>query len=242
VERALGLWHHLQSSQLTALAVAERSGAPPVVARVLWGVALVEGNLGRYEAAHAHLRHSLTIFTTAGDQISAAFTRRRIIYLLTEQDDFGAALDLARADLAQCPPGTGPERRANALNTVSWLCTRLDLFDEAVAHAREAVTLAPKLRPFAAADLWDTLGSAQAGQGSIDAAEDSYRQAAEIYHQQGAIFLEAQVWRAVGDAHRDAGRGAEAGQAYRQALDLAAATPDPRAAKLSTDLQSLLRR
>jgi hypothetical protein len=78
--------------------------------------------------------------------------------------------------------------------------------------------------------------------GPVGSADSRYRHAAEIYHPQGAIFLEAQVWRAVGDARRDAGRGAKAGEAYRQSLDLATATPDPRAAKLSTDLQSLLRR
>ncbi|WP_148308087.1 tetratricopeptide repeat protein [Actinoplanes friuliensis] len=237
-----GLWHHLQTSQLAALAAAQRSGTPPVVARVLWGVALAEANLGRYEAAHAHLLRSLAIFTAAGDQLSIAFTRRRIVYVLTQQDDFGAALELAEAELAQSLPGTGPEQRAHALNTVSWLCSQLGRFDEAVAHAREAVALVPLLRPFTAADLWDTLGSAQAGQGFVDAAEDSYRRAAQIYHQQGATFLEAQVWRALGDARQDAGRDAEAGHAYRLAFDLVAATRDPRAVRLGTDLQRLLHR
>jgi hypothetical protein len=37
-----GLWHHLQTSQLTGLAAAARGGEPTIEARVLWGLALAE--------------------------------------------------------------------------------------------------------------------------------------------------------------------------------------------------------
>ncbi|WP_432841811.1 BTAD domain-containing putative transcriptional regulator [Dactylosporangium sp. CA-092794] len=234
-----GLWHHLQPSQVTDVAAAHR-GDPTIEAHTLWGLALSEASLGRYRAAQAHLCRALAIFTAAGDAESITSTRRRIVYLLTEQGDFVAALEQARVELAQCPAGADPDRRANALNTVSWLCARLGRFDEAVAHARQAVALARHLRPYLVADIWNTLGFTQAGMGAIDDAEESYRRAAGIYHQQGATFLEAQIWGALGEARRNAGRTGEGELAFRHALALVSVTYDPRAVHLGADLNRLL--
>jgi DNA-binding SARP family transcriptional activator/Flp pilus assembly protein TadD len=235
-----GFWHDLKTTQLTGLAAATRSGQPTDEARVLWGLALAELNLRRFPAAHAHLRRSLALFTAAGDQVSSGITRRRIVYLLIEQGDLAAALEQAQFELALCSPGTDPAWLADTLNTVSWICVQLGRFDEAASHAHQAIALAPHLRPYAVADIYDTLGFAQAGQGALDDAEKSYRHAADIYHQHGASLLEAQTRRALGDAWQRAGRTTDARRAYRQALELITDSDNPRAARIKADLNRLL--
>lgn len=236
-----GRWHDLQTSQLTGLAAATRGGEPTVEARVLWGLALVELNLGRYPVAHAHLRRALAIFTAAGDRAAVVITRRRIGYLLTEQGDFAAALREARLDLARQPAGTDAKQRADALNSIGWLCARLGRFEEAIDHAHRAMELTPLLRPYQVADIFDTLGLAQAGCGRADEAEESYRRAAEIYRDHGALFSEARTWHALGEARQRAGRTSEAEVAYAQAGTVLSKTDDPRAADLNRLLDACIR-
>lgn len=235
-----GMWHHLQVSQQTGWTAAVRSGDPAAEGRALWGLALADANMGRHQAACAHLHRALAIFTETGAQEDVAATRARIGYLLTEQGDHATALEHAHETLARCPPGTDPARRAGALNAVGWLYARLGRLEDAADHARQALALDTHLSPYALADTWDTLGFIQSRQGLVDDAADSYQRAAGIYRRHGALFREAGTLRALGGAYQRAGRARQAERVYRQALERVATNHNPGASQLSMELTQLL--
>lgn len=235
-----GLWHHLQVSQNQGLAAAMRSGDAVVQGHSLWGVALADCNMGRHAEAERQLHRALGIFTAAGDRADVATTRHRIAYVLAESGDFTGALGHALRLLDSYPSGTEPERRASALNLVSDQCVRLGRFDEAIAHAREALSLAGSQGPFWHADTWETLAAAQAGLGDSTAAEVSYRRSVALYVDQSAGFPAARTLRTLGDALQRAGQHGPASQAYREAREALSTSDDPRAAQLDAELASLL--
>jgi tetratricopeptide (TPR) repeat protein len=194
--------------------------------------------MGRFRSATDRLRRALASFTADGDREAIADCRRQIAYVLERQGDMEASLAEALRVLDLYPPGADPGRRAAALNAVSWDNAVLGRFEAALAYAREAIALGSGLGPYALADTYDTLGYVQAGTGDRAAAEASYRQAVEIYREQGAVFRAADSLRSLAET-LDAGR---AGDTYREALVLLADAGDPRAPALVAQLKDRLRR
>lgn len=206
--------------QTVALAAAERTGDPWLVAAAANQLGTGIGRSGRLHEALGYFERAAAMFEAAGNTAgqSAVYTNLGLAYtLLGEFEESVRVLNEGLRIAAEDGAGSRP----SLLNNLAMGLTELGRYDEAVAAAAEAVELhrRERLRRDEAYAL-DTLGSAYRGQGSLDKAIEAGEASAELHRELGNRPSEAIALTNLGRAQRDDGRYDEARRSWTAALGI----------------------
>jgi transcriptional regulator with XRE-family HTH domain len=191
--------------------------------RVYWSAARLEVREGREALALEHIRHAIALLRATEDtlQLGRANVLAADIALADEEPE------AAREHLAQAERllGRAPEPVDLAtLRTVQarW-AAEAGLADEAVAYAREALTIGGSEPGESASATW-ALAEALAAKGSIDEACTRFEEAIDAYARDNHPREATRVCRAYATVLRAAGREDAAFTALERAADLAMRT------------------
>ena len=139
--------------------------------------------LGRHDEGIAHLRQAVALAEEHHDLDQQAETHRILAWAWEQQGDNRQAVEHATRTLDLARALGQPVREAEALNQLGWYLAQLGEFDP--ARIRCLAVLASLGDFFHTADALDTLGHPHAALGERDQARTVWRQARELYRQQG---------------------------------------------------------
>ena len=214
-----GRWHDWTAAEQIALAAAQRLGDRAAQAGIHQRCGYLSARLGNYEAAHAHMRHALSIHAERGDRAGQGGAHNAFAVVLYNQGRDADALDQARQAL-EAYTGTGDEAgRALALNSVGWMYTRLGDHRQALRYCGQAADLLHDVgnREGEASTL-DSLGYAHQQLGNHAESVTWFQRAVDLYGEIGHRWGYAETLGRLGDAHQAAGDLGKARTTWEEAL------------------------
>jgi tetratricopeptide (TPR) repeat protein len=224
-----GRWDDEVSSQLHAVAAAQRIADRAAEARAHRTLAHAYGRLRRYDDAQAHARRSLDLAARAGDDTGRANAYLRIAYLYEDENRPADTIDAAQHALEFFRRAGSRSGQADTLNLIGWCHALLGRYDEALdrcAAARELHRELGDLRGEAAA--LDSLGYAHHQLGQYAQAVDHFRDALRHYESLGGYRPEEiDVLVHLGDSYRALGTEDRARKAWHRAAALIDQTDMP---------------
>ncbi|MFF8592777.1 helix-turn-helix domain-containing protein [Streptomyces sp. NPDC015220] len=201
--------------------IADDGGGRSAQRETYWNAALVARSQGRIDEALAlaeracallaesdHLRHHALLRTVYGT-----------LLLSCEPADPERAHQLLERSHAQLVDVGTPAEQASAQTGLAWACLRLDRAAEARQHASRALALLRDEPRGESVEARAVLAHAQFAEGEDQQARDTLRAAAQQLRQLPTDRSSAAAWRRIADVWHRHGHTAEAGAAYRQALD-----------------------
>ncbi|GAA1294530.1 tetratricopeptide repeat protein [Saccharothrix xinjiangensis] len=223
-----------------ALAAARRAG--DALAQAMThnnlGMALVEA--GRLDEAAAHYTTAEQLFADLGDDTGRAHSRLNAASVLRRRGRLHEAAGHQREALAYYRSVPLPRNTGIALRALSRTETQLDHFDEAIAHADEAVAVAVALElHLDAAQAASSLGDAHAAAGNQALAEVAHHLALHYSRLAGSSHEEATALRRLADTALAGGDRPVAISRYRAALELYRRTEAPDAVMVAQRLMAL---
>ncbi|MFD3720721.1 BTAD domain-containing putative transcriptional regulator [Streptomyces sp. NPDC058674] len=234
-----GHWPDWVTTQLAALAAAQRLGDRPGIAAAHLELGRAHARMGRYAEADRLLGRAVSLFEELGDPLGQAHGHNNLTLVFERQLDLPRALEHATLALAKYRAAGNRVGEARALNNMGWCHTRLGRYAEAVAHCERALARQREIgdRSGESATL-DTLGFVHHNVGRHRQAIGCYERARDLYRECGDRFNEASLLTHLGDTARAAGEPGTAGEAWRNARDILTelghtATADEVAAKLA---------
>jgi DNA-binding SARP family transcriptional activator len=226
----IGAWLLQQEVQTAAR---ESADGPYAVACTERALGFAEGRLGRWVAADRHLARSLELFAEIGDGIGEARTHRLMAFLLNRRQRHDEALAHYRAAVDLYHESGFEPGLAYAHNEIGWTYILVGEHAKALDECRLSLeghrTLGDRNGQAA---TWDSMGVAQHHLGAYDEALESFGHALRLYRSLYDRYLEADTLVHVGDTHCAAGRGAEAGLVWQQALEILEDLGHPEAGQL----------
>jgi DNA-binding SARP family transcriptional activator/tetratricopeptide (TPR) repeat protein len=235
-----GLWHELLAVHQTAVDAA-RPLADPAVEIIIYRIlARACIQLGRFDEAHSHLHHALTLADAAGDVLSQANIHNSLGHLRVREGRHEKALHHARLAVDLFRAVGRRHGEANTLNGVGWCYAMLGDHQQALAYCQEALRLLEELDDVVGqAHTWDSLGYIHHQAGHHDQAVACYEKALGLDRRLGARRNEAEHLANLGDAHRASGNLHAARDAWQQALTVLEQIDHPDIDLLRTKLTSL---
>jgi DNA-binding SARP family transcriptional activator/tetratricopeptide (TPR) repeat protein len=235
-----GHWQDDLAAQHAAVAAAKRRADPLEQARayrIAGGAAI---RLGRYDDAHAHLRHALDLTIQADDRVGQAHTHIGLSLMCERQNRFAEALAHDRKALDLYRAASHRYGEAHALNSVGWHYAELSDYQQALTYSQQALALNSELgdRNGQAAS-WDSLGYAHHRIGHQAEAITCYQHALGLTRDVGNRFYEAETLSHLGDAHHATGDHDNARNAWQQALTILDQLDHPNAGHLRSKLADL---
>ncbi|OLF15466.1 AfsR/SARP family transcriptional regulator [Actinophytocola xanthii] len=183
-----------------------------------YGEAINLGNLARIRHALGEdvtelLETTLALHREAGDRYGEAETRTQRARTLRDRGDLGAALDQARSALALASDIGDPRNQSEALHTLGTVEHRLGSVPDAVRHLREALDLARR-----SGDRYPECEALTAL--ALACGDPEYaREALATARWAGYRVQEALALNAIAELSAAAGRGREAADYARKALE-----------------------
>jgi tetratricopeptide (TPR) repeat protein/transcriptional regulator with XRE-family HTH domain len=216
-----GHWTQMVTSQLAAVAAAERGGELHGQAWSLRELGRAYLRLGRYPDAQASLRRALALDERLGDLSGQARSYNNLSIVSYEQGAHPEALEQGEAAYALFHAAGHRAGQADALNAIGWMQTQLGQPAEALRSCTQALELHRAVGSrHGEADTWDSLGYAHHNLGAYDEAVDCYRNALELFQKLGARHPQADTLIRLGETHQAAGDLPAASHSWRQALPI----------------------
>ena len=235
-----GRWHEWTITEQIAMAAAQRLGDRAAEAGAHQRYGYVNGRLGNYTVAYAHLALALDIHTVRGDHAGQAYVHNALAVTLNFQDRYEEGLDHARRALDLYTAIGDQSGRALALNSVGWFHAKLEDYQEALRFASEALGLFFDLgNQEGEASALDTLGYAQQHVGNYSEATRYYLEAIGLHRQIGSRWGLAETLNHLGDTQYEAGSPDEARAAWEEALAILDDIRHPDAAGIRAKLSEL---
>lgn len=232
-----GHWQDTGSTQLLALAAAERSGdrhARAVAHRTL-GRAFT--HLGRVDQAEPHLLGALALFTELGDLTGQAHTHRQLAVLFGDGGDLQRALGHCERSVELCREVGDDEGTARSLNSAGFCRAMLGEYPAALDSCEQALVMYRALRNTAGEEATlDSLGYIHHRMGDLERADACYRQALRLCRDLGERYHEAVVLDHLGDNQLARAEPAAAAASWRTALAILEALEHPSAAEVRAKL------
>ena len=235
-----GHWNDRATTQLAALASAERIGDRWAQAQSHRGLGLAYTWLARFDDACTHIRVARDLFAELGDDIWVAHTYRATARVWAQQGRHDEALAHDERALALYEALGHRAGRATALNAVGWHVAHLGGHRRALSLCRQALGLYQNLGDrHGEAAAWDSLGYIHHQVGEHELAVDCYQRALRQYHETNDHYQHAATLDDLGDTHRAAAEPDLASDSWQRALDVLAALGHPRAEKIRSKLRNL---
>jgi tetratricopeptide (TPR) repeat protein len=235
-----GHWHDWAAAGRVAVAAAGRLADPTAQAHAHRNLANAYTRLGRFDDAHAQLRHALDLYHQAGDQVGQAHTHFNLSRLWERQGRPAQALDHARQALDLYRATGHQNGQADALNAVGWYHVLLGEHRQALTYCQQALTLHQELGDrYGQAATWDSLGYAHHHLSHHTPAITCYQRALGLYRDLGDRYNEATILTHLGDTHHAAGNPTAARDAWQQALTILDELDHPDAEQVRAKLATL---
>jgi tetratricopeptide (TPR) repeat protein len=221
-----GRMHEVLAVQRTAVLAAGRLGDRDALAHVHCELGNVTGRLGDFRGADEHLRQALELFTDLGDQVSVGQVRYGLAVLLTQQNRYEEALDLAVEALRLRRVLADSAAIAYSENSVGWILAHLGQPDAALWYCRRA--LETHREAGSRTGVADTLDSIAYAYGQLADYEQSiahYEQAVEMYRLLGDPQGEAASRLHLGDIQLASGQADAARHSWERGLSLLTQVP-----------------
>ena len=228
-----GHWHDQIDTQYAALEATRRLGDRANEAYTHRVLGRVYTRMARYQDAHSHLRHALTLFEQIGDQLGQAHTLRGLAWLSEREQRFAEAIEHARQALSVFQRIGHRPGQALALNTIGWLNVQQGDYHQALADCHEALNLDRELGDQAGeANALESLGYAYHRLGRQSDAIASYQRALPLLRESGARYFVGDTLDHLGDAHEADGDHRAARKAWDEALAIMEDLQHPDAARI----------
>ena len=235
-----GHWTQMVTTQLEAIAAAERSGEPHGQAWSMRELGRAYIRLGRYPDAQATLLRALELDERLGDLSGQARSHNNLGIVASAQGDHSAALEHGKAAYALCHAAGHRVGQAEALNSIGWAHSQLGQHTEALRYCAQALDLHRAVGSrHGEADTWDSLGYAHHNLGAYQQAVTCYRNALEMFEKLGARHPEADTLIRLGDTHQAAGDCHAAHHSWQRALTILEDLHHPDAGALRARLGEL---
>jgi tetratricopeptide (TPR) repeat protein len=219
----IGRWDELAATEAAALAAARRLGDLNGQAHAHCDLGRAYVRMGRLDEADGQLRSALSLREKLGGDGPRARIHLDMSQLIQRQGDLPQALAEAELSLALFRSAGSLAGQARALNNIGWLYAKLGEAGRAVEHCERAVALNREIgnRPGEAASL-DSLGYAYFRLDRYGEAQACCAAAQDLFLALGDRYNRAVALVHLGDAQRGGGggHGADAYQAWREALDI----------------------
>ncbi|GAA3434960.1 AfsR/SARP family transcriptional regulator [Kutzneria kofuensis] len=216
-----GHWTQMVTSQLVAIAAAERAGEPHGQAWSLRELGRVYIRLGRYADARASLCRALDLDERLGDLVGQARSYNTLGIVSYAQGANPEALEQGKAAYALFHAAGHRAGQADALNAIGWMQTQLGQHAEALRYCAQALELHRAVGSrHGEADTWDSLGCAHHNLGEHQRAVVCYHNALELYQKLGARHPQADTLIRLGETYQDAGDFHAAHRSWQQALPI----------------------
>jgi tetratricopeptide (TPR) repeat protein len=213
-----GHWPDRAATQSAALDAARRLSDRPAQAHAHRGLARAHTQLGRHDAATAHLGSALELFAELGDHTGQANTHLEVARTLERRGRYQEALDHTRQALDHYRRAGKRSGQADALNGVGWLSVQLGDYRQALTSCQQALSLHQEVgHRHGEANTWDSLGYAHHHLGQHQQAIDCYDRAVDLHRYLGDRYHEADSLGKLGDTHQAAGNLDRARHAQRRA-------------------------
>ena len=235
-----GHWDQMVTTQLVAIAAAERAGEPHGQAWSLRELGRAHIRLGRYPDAKATLERALELDERLGDLSGQARSHNNLGIVSSALGAHPEALAHGKAAYALFHAAGNRVGQAEALNSIGWAYSQLGQHTEALRYCDQALDLHRAVGSrHGEADTWDSLGYAHHSLGAYDQAVTCYRSALELFQKLGARHPQADTLIRLGHTHEAAGDLASAHHAWQQALPILDDLHHPDAAVLRTRMAKL---
>jgi len=216
-----GHWTQMVTTQLVAIAAAERAGEPNGQAWSLRELGRAYIRLGRHPDAQAVFRRALALDESLGDLTGQARSHNNLGIVSYGRGNNLEALEHGKAAYALFLAAGHQPGQAEALNAIGWMQTQLGQHAEALRSCAQALELHRAVGSrHGEADTWDSLGCAHHNLGEHQRAVACYRNALDLYEKLGSRHPQADTLIRLGDTHRDAGDVPAAHHSWRQALPI----------------------
>ncbi|WP_249227826.1 AfsR/SARP family transcriptional regulator [Kutzneria sp. CA-103260] len=216
-----GHWTQMVTTQLVAIAAAEREDDPRGQARSLCELGRAYIRLSRYPDAQAALCRALELDEQLGDLIGQARSYNNLGIVSYAQGDHPTALKHGQAAYALFRAAGYRPGEADALNAIGWMQTQLGQHTEALRYCTRALDLHRAVGSrHGEADTWDSLGCAHHNLGEHQRAIVCYHNALDLYEKLGSRHPQADTLIRLGDTHQAAGDVQAARHCWRQALPI----------------------
>jgi transcriptional regulator with XRE-family HTH domain/tetratricopeptide (TPR) repeat protein len=237
---AHGYYQEWAASQRTALAAATRLGDTAGQATSSRMLANAVTMLGDYDAARAHLEHSLDLYRGLGDRFGEAKTYQDLNVLAERQRRYADALSHSEHALRLYQAIGHEAGETEMLNAVGWIHALLGDYQEARASCQQALARCAAVgHHMLEAYALDSLGYAEHHLGNFSEAAACYQRALRISRESGDRQLETMILTHVGDARQAAGELPLAREAWQQALDILEDMQHPDADQVRAKLEGV---
>jgi tetratricopeptide (TPR) repeat protein/transcriptional regulator with XRE-family HTH domain len=216
-----GHWTQMVTTQLVAIAAAERAGEPHGQAWSLRELGRAYIRLGRYPDAQASLLRALDLDERLGDLIGQARSYNNLGIVSYAQGVHPQALEHGKAAYALFHAAGHQAGQADALNAIGWMQTQLGQHAEALRSCAQALELHRAVGSrHGEADTWDSLGYAHHNLGEHRRAVTCYHNALDLYQKLGSRHPQADTLIRLGDTHQDTGDFHAAHHFWQRALPI----------------------
>jgi tetratricopeptide (TPR) repeat protein len=200
----------LLALQTTALHAAEAAGNIPAMIYSLQARTLARSQTARndLQEAVADLERSVELCRAVGDRFYEARGLSNIAAVSHRLGDSETCLTYAELGLAAARAlgSRGRTEQARSLNLIGWSQAHLGYLDKAIASCREAVELAEEVGdPWTHGVALDSLAFAHREAGDFAESARTYRRAAAVHQDNGAVLFRARTLTHLADLHELAG-------------------------------------
>ncbi len=216
-----GHWTQMLTTQLVAIAAAERGGEPHGQASSLRDLGRAYIRLGRYPDAQASLLRALELDERLGNLIGQARSYNNLGIVAYARGAHPEALEHGKAAYALFHAAGHRAGQAEALNAVGWMQTQLGRHTDALRYCSQALELHRAVGSrHGEADTWDTLGVVHHNLGEHRRAVACYLNALDLYEKLGSRHPQADTLIRLGDTYQAAGEFRTAHHSWRRALPI----------------------
>jgi DNA-binding SARP family transcriptional activator/tetratricopeptide (TPR) repeat protein len=235
-----GRWRDYATTQLTALAAADRLGDTVAQAHTHYLLGNAQAHTGDYDKAGPNVRQALDMFRELGDRANEGMVLNGLAAMLEKQERYPEALAVALDALRMLKAAGHWWTQANLENGVGWLYAHLGQYDQALAHCQRALSLhRDSGHRGGTADTLDSLGYVYLHLGNTAQAKAHYEKAVEAYREIGSPFGEGNSLVGLGNALLAEGFPGGAEAAWREAVAILDRLPHPLADEVRAKLRDL---
>ncbi|CAM3422301.1 tetratricopeptide repeat protein [Kibdelosporangium persicum] len=238
-----GLWHDLETVQLTALTAADQARDRQALAEIHRSLGAVHGQFGRIAEAVKHYELSLGLCRELRDEVGEAHSELALSEVYGRRNQFDEAVFHARVALDLFRRNADRLGEADALVTLADCAVQTGALRQALNEFYAARELYRDLDNRSGESLaLDGLGQVHHRLHQFSEAVEHYELALRLFRETGSRYGEAVTLNRLGDTYQALGDRVQARSTWQHALELLNEFGDPDADTVLTKLASLEQR